>query len=95
MHAPNKESAVPKQDEAAVRLTQNGPGAADYRVANVIAQYYSSPKYMFRVSKELFSPAPAVHGALVRFELKDSASRVKVPGSERAFLQMVRLMDRH
>lgn len=37
---------TPQQDEVAVRLTQREPGAADWRAANVLTQYYSAARYL-------------------------------------------------
>ncbi|GAB4815735.1 hypothetical protein N2152v2_002781 [Parachlorella kessleri] len=77
------------QDEVAVRLTGRDPGGHDWRVMNLIVQYYCRAQYKFQIDRRKYHPAPAVHGAVVDFELRPPHERPAVP-SERAFLQLVK-----
>lgn len=38
--------AQPPQDEVGVRLTQEDPGAADWRAMNLLTLYFSTPRYL-------------------------------------------------
>ena len=77
------------QHEAAERLVKSSPGSPDWRAMNVIVQFYSSPKYLFRVDRRLYVPRPKVDGAVVDFALKPSSERPDVP-SEAEFVSLVK-----
>jgi 16S rRNA (adenine1518-N6/adenine1519-N6)-dimethyltransferase len=77
------------QDEVAIRLSQTQPGGPDWRAMNIVVHYYSNPKYLFKIDRKKYIPAPKVHGAVVEFRLKSAAERVSVP-DERAFLSLVK-----
>jgi 16S rRNA (adenine1518-N6/adenine1519-N6)-dimethyltransferase len=77
------------QDEVAIRLSQTQPGGPDWRAMNIIVHYYSNPKYLFKIDRTKYIPAPKVHGAVVEFKLKSAEERVSVP-DERAFLSLVK-----
>lgn len=77
------------QDEVAIRLSQTEPGGPDWRAMNIIVHYYSNPKYLFKIDRTKYIPAPKVHGAVVEFNLKSAEERVSVP-DERAFLSLVK-----
>lgn len=44
-HSPSAPAPAP-QDEVGVRLTQQDPGAADWRAMNILTQYYCRPQYL-------------------------------------------------
>jgi 16S rRNA (adenine1518-N6/adenine1519-N6)-dimethyltransferase len=77
------------QDEVAIRLSQTQPGGPDWRAMNIIVHYYSKPKYLFKIDRMKYIPAPKVHGAVVEFKLKSQEERISVP-DERAFLSLVK-----
>ena len=77
------------QDEVALRLTAEVPGGSDWRAMNIIVQYYSTPRYVFKIDRKKYIPAPKVHGAVVEFQLKSQQERVAVP-DERAFISLVK-----
>lgn len=77
------------QDEVAVRLTQEEPGGPDWRAMNILMRYYCTPKYLFKIDKRKYYPAPKVHGAVVRFTLRPQPQRPAVP-EEKAFLSLVK-----
>jgi 16S rRNA (adenine1518-N6/adenine1519-N6)-dimethyltransferase len=77
------------QDEVAARLTAPAPGGPDWRAMNIVLRYYSRPRYLFRIDRNKYEPAPSVHGAVVEFELLAPGQRAAVP-DERAFLRLVK-----
>jgi ribosomal RNA small subunit methyltransferase A len=77
------------QDEVAIRLSQTEPGGPDWRAMNIIVHYYSNPKYLFKIDRKKYIPAPKVHGAVVEFNLKSAEERLSVP-DEREFLSLVK-----
>lgn len=77
------------QDEVAVRLTGREPGGADWRVMNLITQYYCDAQYKFQIDRRKYHPAPKVNGAVVDFALRPPQSRPAVP-AEKQFLQLLR-----
>jgi 16S rRNA (adenine1518-N6/adenine1519-N6)-dimethyltransferase len=56
------------QREVALRITA-GPGSRAYGYLSVLAQCDSRPKIAFSIPPGAFSPPPAVHSALVTFEM--------------------------
>jgi 16S rRNA (adenine1518-N6/adenine1519-N6)-dimethyltransferase len=75
------------QKEAAERLTAKIPsrnvGAISYTV-----NYYSTPEYLFNVSRGCFMPPPNVDSAVIRFNLlKEAPVKVK---SEKNFFKLIK-----
>ena len=54
----------------------------------VVAHFFSHPKYLFKIDRQCYLPAPAVHGALAMFTLKRACER-PVVRSEREFRAFV------
>jgi 16S rRNA A1518/A1519 N6-dimethyltransferase RsmA/KsgA/DIM1 with predicted DNA glycosylase/AP lyase activity len=54
----------------------------------VVTHFFSDPFFKFKIDRECYFPAPAVHGALVEFRLKPPAEWPSVQ-SEREFLSFV------
>lgn len=77
------------QDEVGVRLTQEDPGAADWRAMNLLTQYYSAPRYLFKIDRRKYHPAPKVHGAVVAFDLTPPSRRLSVP-DEGEFVKLIK-----
>ena len=59
------------QKEVAKRLVAK-PKTKDYGILSVMAQYFSSPKILFDVSRSCFYPMPNVTSSVVRLELEKS-----------------------
>lgn len=57
------------QEEVARRFVAH-PGTKEYGSLSIFLQYYSQPKYGFRVSHNCFYPKPNVESAIVSFKLK-------------------------
>lgn len=53
------------QLEVAARLAA-APGSKDYGSLSVVVQYYTEPKFLFRVPRTVFYPPPGVDSAVVR-----------------------------
>jgi len=70
-----------------LRLTQQDPGASDYRAMSIETQYYSQAHCLFTVPKTEFSPVPDVNGLVVNFALHRPEERA-VADSE-GFLALV------
>ena len=56
------------QEEVAQRITAK-PGTRAWNSLALLSNYYSDPKYSFRVGKNLFYPAPKVDSAVVHLPL--------------------------
>lgn len=76
------------QEEAALRLCQIAPGAADYRAMTVEVQCYSRARCLFTVPRAEFTPVPKVNGVVVEFAIHTPAERAVVDSA--AFIAMVR-----
>lgn len=73
------------QNEVAKRFTAS-PGSKEYGSITVFLNFYSHPKYGFKVSSNCFYPKPGVDSAMVGFDLR-------VPptvSSEEDFFEMTR-----
>lgn len=57
------------QEEVARRITAK-PGSKDYGSLTLFLNYYSSPRYAFKVSRNCFFPVPNVESAIVELVLK-------------------------
>lgn len=66
------------QDEMASRVTLATPRTPEYRTMSLLAQFYSKPKYLFKISRSAFFPVPGVDSAMVHFELLPEADRPHV-----------------
>ncbi len=64
------------------------PGSKDYGLLSVLCQFYTEPKFLFKVSKKVFYPPPEVDSAVVLLR------RLPVPSvsvlDEESFFQVVR-----
>jgi 16S rRNA (adenine1518-N6/adenine1519-N6)-dimethyltransferase len=77
------------QREVALRITAS-PGARAYGYLSVLAQCYSRPRIAFSIPPGAFAPPPAVHSALVTFEmtaLREGRDELRC----RRFLEFVKL----
>ena len=52
------------QFEVAVRMLAR-PGGKDYGLLSVLCRYYTEPRFLFKVSRNVFYPPPAVDSAVV------------------------------
>jgi 16S rRNA (adenine1518-N6/adenine1519-N6)-dimethyltransferase len=46
------------------------PGTKEYGILSVFCQFYSTPEYLFKVSRNSFYPKPNVDSAVVRFRFR-------------------------
>jgi 16S rRNA (adenine1518-N6/adenine1519-N6)-dimethyltransferase len=46
------------------------PGTKEYGILSVFSRFYSSPEYLFKVSRNSFYPKPNVDSAVVRFRFR-------------------------
>ena len=83
------------QREVALRITA-GAGSRPYGYLSVLAQCYSKARIAFSIPPGAFSPPPAVHSALVTFEMtggpeeEEGASAVQDDLRRRKFLDFVK-----
>ena len=47
------------------------PGGKDYGLLSVLCRYYSSPRFLFKVSRHVFLPSPEVDSAVVSLDIYD------------------------
>jgi 16S rRNA (adenine1518-N6/adenine1519-N6)-dimethyltransferase len=73
------------QEEVARRFTAK-PGGKDYGSITVFLNYFSTPHYAFKVSKNCFYPVPKVDSAVVILDLHEPP---KI-SDEKAFFEMTR-----
>lgn len=73
------------QEDAAKRLVRVTAGQETYRAINVLLQYYSEPKYCFRVPRTVFYPRPHVDAALTSFCLRPNGQRQLPVAAEEYF----------
>lgn len=78
------------QDEVARRFVGK-PNTSDYSSFTVFLNFYSNPKYSFKVSKTCFYPVPRVESAIVTLDLKEHAKVSSVEG----FFKMTRESFEH
>lgn len=58
------------QDEVALRMTAK-VGSSEYSSLTLFLNYYTHPRYAFKVSNNCFYPAPKVQSAIVVLDLKE------------------------
>lgn len=75
------------QFEVAERILAD-PGGKEYGLLSVLCQYYTKPRFLFKVSRHVFYPPPAVGSAVVLLEPLP-APAVRIPNEE-IFWQIVR-----
>ena len=75
------------QEEAAVRMIQETPGASDFRAMSIETQFYSQATPLFTIHKTEFSPMPDVNGMVVDFALRLPQERALTDAT--GFLAMV------
>lgn len=63
------------QDEVGKRFTAN-PGTSDYSSFTVFLEFYSHPRYAFKVGRNCFYPPPRVDSAVVQLALKPPPENV-------------------
>lgn len=78
------------QDEVARRFIGK-PGSPDYSSLTVFLNFYSDPKYLFKVSRNCFYPVPKVDSAIVELEPKPPLQ----VSNEQLFFQMTRQAFEH
>jgi 16S rRNA (adenine1518-N6/adenine1519-N6)-dimethyltransferase len=75
------------QFEVAERMIA-APGGKDYGLLSILCQYYTKPRFLFKVSRHVFYPPPKVGSAVVALEpLPTPAENIR---NEEAFWQIVR-----
>jgi 16S rRNA (adenine1518-N6/adenine1519-N6)-dimethyltransferase len=57
------------QKEVAQRIVAQ-KGTKDYGILSVFAQFYSDPKILFNVSKNVFYPKPEVDSSIIHLKMK-------------------------
>jgi 16S rRNA (adenine1518-N6/adenine1519-N6)-dimethyltransferase len=78
------------QEEVARRFIGT-PSSPEYSSLTVFLNYYSDPKYCFKVSKHCFYPSPKVDSAVVQLELHEPP----LVSNETKFFQMTRTSFEH
>ncbi len=58
------------QKEVAERIVAS-PKSKDYGILSVLSQFYSTPKILFHVSRNVFYPKPEVDSSIIYFEMKN------------------------
>ncbi len=76
------------QKEVAERITAK-PFSKDYSSLTVFANYFSTPKTCFSISRRSFMPAPKVDSAVVQFNLKQPYF---TKSDQECFFKIVRLL---
>lgn len=66
-----QDATLMMQLEVARRLTAR-PHTKDYGILSVLTQLYATPRQVFRVSRNSFSPKPRVDSAVVHLVMKDA-----------------------
>ena len=84
---PLRRLVIMVQLEVATRLMA-APGGKDYGILSVLCQYYTEPRLLFKVSRHVFYPSPAVDSAVVLLDLLPKPA-VEIPDEE-MFWQVVR-----
>jgi 16S rRNA (adenine1518-N6/adenine1519-N6)-dimethyltransferase len=79
------EIIVMVQEEVAQRFVAN-PGSKEYGSITVFLNFYSKPKYGFKVSHNCFFPKPKVDSAVVKFTLHGAPIGI----NEEEFFQLTR-----
>lgn len=69
MHDCISEMIIMVQEEVARRFIGK-PGTSDYSSLTVLLDFYSKPKYLFKVSRNCFYPSPKVDSAIVQLVLR-------------------------
>lgn len=85
LHALFSSIVVMVQEEVARRFTAQ-PKTSEYSSFTLFLNYYSHPKYGFKVSRSCFYPSPSVDSAVVQFALKPPPS----VSDEKAFFETTR-----
>jgi len=78
------------QDEVARRFVGK-PNTPDYSSFTVFLNFYTTPRYSFKVSKNCFYPIPRIESAIVTLDLKEPP---KVSSTD-AFFKMTRTSFEH
>lgn len=65
-----KDSLFMVQKEVAERIVAS-PKSKDYGILSVLSQFYSKPKILFHVSRNVFYPKPEVDSSIIYFEMKN------------------------
>jgi 16S rRNA (adenine1518-N6/adenine1519-N6)-dimethyltransferase len=79
------EIVIMVQDEVAKRFVGK-PSTPEYGSLTVFLNFYSTPTYLFKVSRQCFYPVPNVDSAIVQIKLKEPPS----VSDESKFFQMTR-----
>jgi len=79
------DATIMMQLEVGQRLTAS-PGTKEYGILSVFAQYYSKPRFLFRVSPNCFYPKPSVESAVIQLDFSVNSP----PVHDRLFRTVVR-----
>jgi 16S rRNA (adenine1518-N6/adenine1519-N6)-dimethyltransferase len=64
-----RDATLMVQQEVARRFVAQ-TGTKEYGILSIFSQYYSTPEFLFKVSRNSFFPRPNVDSAVVRFHLR-------------------------
>ncbi|ASP28765.1 dimethyladenosine transferase [Spiroplasma corruscae] len=66
------------------------PSNKNYNNLSIISKFYSTPKYLFTINRNLFKPVPLVDSALIELNFeKNSVLKVKDPNNFAQFLRKI------
>lgn len=82
-----KDSLFMVQKEVAERIVAS-PKSKDYGILSVLSQFYSKPKILFHVSRNVFYPKPEVDSSIIYFEMKNKLDLTE--SEEKIFRKIVK-----
>lgn len=80
------EAVLMVQDEVAKRMVAKR-GTKDYGILSILLDYFSTPRYCFKISPNVFYPRPKVNSAVVHFYFNKSLDSKP---SDKIFIQTVK-----
>jgi 16S rRNA (adenine1518-N6/adenine1519-N6)-dimethyltransferase len=86
-HSTVKDAMIMIQKEVAERIVSK-PKTKEYGILSVFSQYYSEPKILFNISRNVFYPKPEVDSSIVHLKMKEETWLN--PEIEEAFRKLVR-----
>ncbi len=66
-----KKALITLQEEVARRLIAS-PGTKDYGRISIFCQFYSIPRILLKIPKDVFYPSPRVNSCLIRLDIRDA-----------------------
>lgn len=86
-HQNISDAVIMIQKEVAQRIVA-APSSKEYGILSVLAQFYSQPKILFNVSRNVFYPKPEVDSSVIQLIIKDEINLNKK--EEDAFRKIVK-----